>query len=230
MLRVHPTLRTQEAAYYDALFTALGLRRTPDVGRMMYDADGGRVSIAAAATTRHETDEPLVELGFEVSDLAEFARRTRQDGTPARVRASEQVEISTPHDGSIPARLGPRDTGAAPTGLHVRVDWHTPRPEEACTVLRNIGARPRPANPAGAAGLVGPAQEFSAKNGGVIAVLSGHRSLLRFGFEYDGDPGALAARLSAADIPHALLLDDGARSLRIDCPAGAVLWVRQSPV
>ena len=229
MLRVHPTLRTQEAAYYDALFTALGLRRAPDVGRMMYDADGGRVSIAAAAPAPHGTGEPLVELGFEVSDLAEFARRTQQDGTPARVLASAQVEVSTPHDGSFPARLGPRDTGAAPTGLYVRVDWHTPHPDEVCTVLRNIGARPRPVNPARAAGTADPAQEFSAKNGGVIAVLSGHRSLLGIGFEYDGDLGVLAARLSAAGIHHALILDDDAPSLRIDCPAGAVLWVRQSP-
>jgi hypothetical protein len=203
MLRVRPVHFTSRPEKWEELLAALGLVKTVDQGPWReFDAGSGRLALH---TTAEGPDDGTTALGVEVGDLAEFARRT---GLAAEESGKTTAELITADHGEScritgtdgfsfladKATHGANGADADPALTVVGV-WFTADPGAAAMTLQDIGARFRPVPDAD------ETADFTAKNGGVLMVRpasGGPRSGL--GFEYDGDPGALAARLTAAGI------------------------------
>lgn len=201
MLRVRPIQFTSDVAGWKHLLTALGLVCVVDGGDWLeFDAGSGR--IALRRTSADSPDDGATVFGVEVGDLTEFARRTMADGTRAELFDADhgQAVRVTAQDGftfladKAAGRTTSRD---ADPGLAVVGTWLTPDVPGAAQELRNIGARPR--------NMSTDAADFSTKNGGILLARSSPETVAgELAFEYDGEPAALEARLSAAGVAAAM--------------------------
>ncbi|GAA1773724.1 hypothetical protein GCM10009712_22110 [Pseudarthrobacter sulfonivorans] len=204
MLRVRPVHFTSRPEKWEELLSALGLVKTVDQGPWReFDAGSGR--LALHATEPGSPEDGTTSFGVEVGDLAEFARRTGLSAEEAGNTTADLITADhgescriTGRDGfTFLADPGSREVNSAGSDSAVTVVgvWFTADPGAAAMTLQDIGARFRPVPDAD------ETADFTAKNGGVLMVRpasGGPRSGL--GFEYDGDLGALRARLTAAGI------------------------------
>lgn len=224
MLRVRPLVYTSDLPRAAEFLLALGLSPAvdpePNNSYAVFDAGSGRVALQACEPGSPE--DGTTALAFDVSDVAEFARRTEEAGTSVELsKAGHQLvaRITAPDGMSFRAEAGPRSTGADPTPLSVVALWYTPHIGSAVRVLKDIGARPRISSDAGTW------HDFSAKNGGLVALHAGARTGLELAFEDDGDVQSRVADLTAAGIESALIDESYGRSLRIRPPWGAEIRI-----
>lgn len=216
MLRLRPIHATDHPDAWAGLLGGLGLLRALDFGDWVeFDAPHGRVALhrAAAAGAAPGT----TRLAFEVGDLDEFARRTREAGT--------EVVLSDAGYGPTAVLRGPdgleimadaqkeRDLPAgADAAVHVMPVWNTPDVAGAVLTLRNMGAGIR---------AVGEGWTLlEAKNGGRVAVRAAQTTRLDLSFHHDGDAAALLDRMRSAGL--AARPADGAsgRALAVSDPDG----------
>lgn len=226
MLRVTPIHFTDDPAGWARLLGVLGLAHAVDTdGWHEFDAASGRVRLHspdaghAAGTTR---------LAFEVGDLDEFARRTRQAGT-AVVLSEEghgRTATITGPDGLAfiaTVEAARPEPAAADPALHVLGLWMTPDPEGAAQTLRHIGARPDIASDSGGW------TQLRAKNGGLVASHSGPSAQATLGFQYDGDAQVLLAPLVAAGLDARLVDESYGRTVLVADPdGGGDLWITEA--
>jgi hypothetical protein len=224
MLRVRPLVHTSDIQGSVRFLRALGLRaaEAPDRSSKVLDAGSGRVALQSCEP--HAREDGSTALAFEVSDVEEFARRTIEAGTGV-VLSDEghgRAGSVTAGDGtSFLAGVGPRDTGAPASPLAVLALWFTPDVDQGAQVLENIGAKPR------ISPVTGEWYDFSAKNGGLVAVHAGRRTVIGLAFEYDGDVRDLVAPLAAAGFEPVVLDEDHGRSLGVRSPWGAEVRVNE---
>lgn len=225
MLRVTPIIFTENAEGWSQLLEAIGLQRAVHAdGWQEFDALSGRYRLHAP-----DADHPAgtTRLAFEVGDLDEFIRRTRQAGT-AVVLTEEghgrTATITGPDGLSFVATVEsarPEPTAADPA-LRVLALWMTPDPEGTAATLRNIGARPEIASDTGAW------VQFRAKNGGLVATHAGTTQYAVPSFQYDGDIQALRARLVEAGLAAELIDESYGRTVRLRHPDGGEdLWINE---
>lgn len=225
MLRVRPIRFTRRPQAWAVLLQALGLAPAADAdGWREFDSANGRVALHAASTA-HPVG--TTQLGFEVGDLDEFARRTREAGSGVVITDEphgRSAAITGP-DGLVLTADVQADRGLSGTvnaALHVLALWMTPDVPGAAATLRNIGARPDIASDSG-----GWAQ-FRAKNGGLVAAHAGSAPAAELGFEYDGDVGLMLERLLAAGLAAQLIDESYGRTVRVPDPdGGAELWINE---
>jgi hypothetical protein len=245
MLRVRPVHFTSRPEKWEELLAALGLAKTVDQGPWReFDAGSGR--LALHTTAEGQDGDGTTALGVEVGDLAEFARRT---GLAAAESGKTTAELITADHGES-CRISSTDgfsfladkaahaanCADADPALTVVGVWFSADPGAAAMTLQDIGARFRPVPDAD------ETADFTAKNGGVLMVRpasGGPRSGL--GFEYDGDLGALRARLAAAGLEVTETEEAFGRTLHVSNPDAAgitgnvashvppTLWISQRP-
>lgn len=250
MLRVRPIHYTSRMDSFKSLFTALGLTIAADHDSWVeFDAGSGRLGLHWAEPGSAE--DGTSSLGFEVRDLDEFIRRTVEagttveiheagHGTAARITAGDGTvfladaaghasEAANGTGASASASASDSDTGAG-TGapgdpdpaLSVLPLWMTPDVGSARKVLGDIGARPRIVSDSGAWA------DFTAKNGGLVAVHHGENPGVGLSFEYDGELEVLQRRLAGSDIDAKIIDENFGRSLRLPNPDGRdEIWVNQ---
>lgn len=225
MLCVRPIRFTHQPQAWSVLLQALGLAPAAEAdGWREFDSANGRLALHAASAAH---PGGTTQLGFEVGDLDEFARRTREAGSgvvisdephgrsaaitgPDGLVLTADVQSDRPHPGTVDA------------ALHVLALWMTPDVPGAAATLRAIGARPEIASDSG-----GWAQ-FRAKNGGLVAAHSGSAPAAELGFEYDGDAGLLLERLLAAGLAAQLIDESNGRTVRVPDPDGGLgLWISE---
>ena len=219
MLRVRPIVFTPNFNAVSDLFTALGLALLEDApGWRVFAADSGRLAV-------HAGDQPSVSFSFEVGSVDEFARRTVEAGTDAVVvdTADGRAARVTAADGrSFLAYEAPLSNEGPPTeGLSVLPIWYALNVAAAETVFTDIGARKRLGSDAGSW------VDFTAKNGGLIAVHEADKPRTELAFEFSGDVEPLQERLRLASIHSALIDEDYGRSLRLPNPDGGEIRVNQ---
>ncbi|THJ65788.1 VOC family protein [Arthrobacter echini] len=226
MLRVRPLVYTSDLPSASAFLLALGLSPAvdpePTDAYAVFDAGSGRVALQACEPGSAE--EGTTSLAFDVSDVTEFARRTREAGTAVELSQEGHglaARITAPDGTSFLADPGPRATTAEPTPLSVLALWYTPDLESAVRVLKDIGARPRISSDAGTW------HDFSAKNGGLVALHAGERTGLELAFEYDGDVRACVGGLLTAGVEPTVIDESYGRSLRVPAPWGAEIWINE---
>lgn len=226
MLRVRPILFTSKAAEFTAMFAALGLELSTDEdGWQVFDAGSGRIALHSAEAGIRGANR--LELGFEVGDLEEFARRTQADGTPAEVvndpDHGRSVRITAPGGLSLFAERYEREQHApdADPALSVLAIWYSASTGPPERMLADIGARRRISSDAGVW------SDFTAKNGGLIAVHSADRQAFELAFEYDGDVEVLERRLRKAGQACTLIDESYGRSLRLPNPHGGEIWINE---
>lgn len=197
MLRVRPTRYTSTLPELRRLLEDVGLVVTEEgSGWAVLDAGSGRVRLRAVPAG--SPGDGMTSFGVEIREPEAFTRRTREDGGRASIEdaiGGVRVRITGPDGFSFLAE--PSAHGAtcadADRALTVRMEWLTPDLPGAALALSAIGARPR------TAGAPSQASEFTAKNGGVLALREA--PVLRGGdlvLEYHGDVGTLASRLAGA--------------------------------
>ncbi len=226
MLRVTPIQFTDHIGPWTTLLEALGLvHAINEDGWHEFDAASGRVRLHAT-----DADHPsgTTLLSFEVGDLDEFTRRTREAGT-AVVMTEEghgsTATITGPDGLSFSVTVQPTRPApaAADPAVQVLVLWMTPEPHGPAETLRNIGARPQIASDSG--GWV----QFQAKNGGLVATHSGTRAFPALSFEYDGDAEVLLSRLQAAGLEASLVDESYGRTVLVDNPdGGEPIWINEA--
>ncbi|GAB3553845.1 hypothetical protein GCM10027404_27150 [Arthrobacter tumbae] len=219
MLRVRPIVFTPNVDAFSDLFTTLGLALIEDApGWRVFAADSGRVAL-------HVADEPTFEFSFEVGSISEFARRTAEAGTAAVVidTADGPAAQVTAADGRtfLAYEAALRDTAPAEKGLAVLPIWYTPDLTAASKVFTDIGARKRLSSDAGSW------VDFTAKNGGLIAVHGADKVSTELAFEFSGDVKTLQERLQQSFVPSTLADENHGRSLRLPNPDGGELRVNQ---
>ncbi len=224
MLRVRPLVFTHDLPRAAEFLLALGLTSAvdpePTGTSAVFDAGSGRVALQACEPGSPE--DGTTALAFEVSDVAEFARRTEGAGTSVELsKAGHQLvaRITAPDGMSFRAEAGPRSTGADPTPLSAVALWCTPHLDAAARVLRDIGTKP------GVSTDAGTSLDFSAKNGGLLALRAGARTALELAFEDDGDVRDRIGDLAAAGVERAVTDESYGRSLRVRAPWGAEIRV-----
>lgn len=238
MLRVRPTLHTPHVSLWAQLLTALGLKEmpmlpatcaAPGTGQRCFAADAGRILLQESATFH-------TELVFEVRDLERFAQWTISDGTPvmmlpaphgdgtralARITAPDGLSFSALAVDPLATEGTPPDTAGAEEQLAVLALWNTPDVPGAQATLANIGAKPDTTSNGGTWA------QFRAKHGGFVAAHAGQAPGVELSLEYSGKLEALANRLSAAGF-EALLADEAyGRTLLVEHPDGAQLWINE---
>ncbi|WP_051479231.1 hypothetical protein [Arthrobacter sp. H5] len=220
MLRVRPIVFTPNIDEFAALFAALGLDlANDDDGWLVFDAGSGRVAL-------HVAEAPSVELGLEVGDVHEFVRRTVEAGTAAE--ALDTNDGRTAHvQGSggmvFTAHLGQRgisNAGADPA-LAVMPLWYVTDAAAGVKVFTDMGARKRLSSDSG------NWTDFTAKNGGLLAVHAAGETGIELAFEYNGNVEAVQQRLRQAGIWAVLIDENCGRSLRLPNPDGKDIWVNE---
>lgn len=225
MLRVRPVVFTSRIEPWRKLLTAAGLvcAADHDGAWLEFDAASGRVGLH-----RVEAGNPAdgrVELGFEVRDLDEFARRTAADGTQVAIEDADHgraARVTAPSGFSFLAEPASPSFGNHPgpdqpdPALAVMPAWVTPDVPGAVATLRGIGAHPRFGEP-------GEWADFAAKNGGLVGVRHGATDHLELSFEYDDDLAALRDRLTAAGIACSPAEEAVGENLLVEHPDGADL-------
>ncbi len=226
MLRVRPLVYTSDLPRAAGFLVALGLSPAvdpePNDSYAVFDAGSGRVALHACAPGSPE--DGTTALAFDVSDVAEFVRRTNDAGTAAELSEEGHglaARVTAPDGTSFLADPGPRATGAAATPLSVVALWYTPDLDSAVRVLKDIGARPRISSDAGTW------HDFSAKNGGLVALHAGSHAALELAFEDDGDVRDRLDDLTSAGMDPAVIDESYGRSLRVRTPWGAELWINE---
>ncbi|MBM6621858.1 VOC family protein [Micrococcaceae bacterium RIT802] len=225
MLRVAPIQFTEKPDEWALLLEALGLVRAVHAdGWQEFDSASGRFRLHAP-DSRHAAG--TLRLAFEVGDLDEFSRRTREAGT-AVVLSEEghgRTATITGPDGLVfiatveATRPAPESADPA---LRVLALWMTPDPEGSAATLRAIGARPEIASDTG--GWV----QFRAKNGGLVATHAGTSAHAVPSFQYDGDIQHLHQRLLAAGLAAGLIDESYGRTVRLAHPDGGEdLWINE---
>lgn len=226
MLRVTPIQFTDHIESWTVLLEALGLvHAVKSDDWHEFDSASGRVRLHAT-----DADHPsgTTLLSFEVGELDEFTRRTREAGT-AVVMTEEghgSTATITGPDGlsfSVTAQAERQEPAAVDPALKVLVLWMTPESEGPAGTLRDIGARPQIASDSG--GWI----QFRAKNGGLVATHSGTRAFATLSFQYDGDAQVLLARLRSAGL-HASLIDEShGRTVLVANPDdGEPIWINEA--
>lgn len=225
MLRVRPIVYTSKMDEFAALFTALGLDlANDDDGWQVFNAGSGRVALHSIATK--DFGDNTVFLGFEVGDVEEFTRRTVSAGTRADIIDADHgraAQITAPDGLVFVADAGPRTVpspGADPA-LAVAPTWYCADTSSAVKVLKDIGARPRISSNAGVW------TDFTAKNGGLVAVHGGEATSVELSFEYDGDVTVLEQRLARSGFASTLIDENYGRSLRLPNPHGGEIWINE---
>ncbi len=223
MLRVRPVVFTSRIEPWRELLTAAGLVCAADDGGAWLEFDAASGRLCLRRVNAGDTADGRVQLGFEVRDLDEFARRTTADGTKAAIEDTEHgrtARITAPSGFSFLAEPASPSFGNHPgpeqpdPALAVMPVWTTPDIPGAVATLRGIGAHPR-------FGDAGEWADFAAKNGGLIAVRRGAAEQLELSFEYDDDLAALRERLTAARIANSLADGTAGQALLVEHPNGA---------
>lgn len=207
MLRARPIHFTSRPEQWAELLEALGLVNTvKDDDWFEFDAGSGRLAlhrVQHGAAVDGSPQDGTTAFGVEVGVLAEFARRTQEDGTIAVLTEASRgptVQI-TARDGftflADPARRAGDGTWAtsdeADPALAVVATWVSPGVDDSAQELRNIGARPRTSDDESAT--------FTTKNGGILRVIHGAAAESGdLAFEYDGDLEPLLHRLTGAGV------------------------------
>lgn len=226
MLRVRPIHFTSRMAEYRKLLTGLGLTvATDNNGYTEFDAGSGRIAIHSADPGSAE--DGTTSLGFEIRDLDEFIRRTKEAGTTAEVYEAGHGTAAriAAGDGLVflcdPAPEDTTPDGTVDPDLSVLPLWMTPDVDGARKVLGGIGARPRIIADAGTWA------DYSAKNGGLIAAHYDEKVHVLMAFEYNGALETLQNRLAEAGINAAIIDENYGRSLRLPNPDGGEIWVNR---
>lgn len=236
MLRVRPLVHTSDLPRAAGFLRALGLAPTtapaPDnsaaaIGAVfgaasvaVFDAGSGRVALHASAPGSPE--ENTTTLGFDVGDVREFARRTREAGTAVELSQGDHgpaAHITAPGGVLLRADAGPRETAAPPSPLTVAARWYSPDVEAAGQVLEDIGAKPRNSSDGGTG------RDFRAKNGGVVVARTAARTTVELGFEYDGDVRDLMPGLEGGGFGPVIVDGCAGRSLHVTAPWDAEVRV-----
>ena len=220
MLRVRPIISTTACTDYAKVLRALGMNCVQErTGWQIFDSGNGKLVLQALP--EGEGPHTATRYGFELRDAAIFVQRTLADGTQAELLLTEDgptAKVVAPDGFSFMAHpstdLSLPQSGPTGSRLAVIQTWTTPRPEQANTVLANIGAKHVLDLPGGGA-------LFRAKNGGLAATAPGEVSGVVLGLMYDGDLSALAERLTDVGVPAAL---DG-NVLHLNTPGGGGLTV-----
>lgn len=248
MLRVRPIHFTSRLDEWERLLTGLGLVKTSDEATWReFDAGSGR--LALHFVEEGSAEDGTTSFGVEVGDLAEFARRTNEDGSATGTTA-ELIEADHGPSCRVTARDGfsfladpavrAADGGWAKSaeadpGLAVVGVWFAEDATIAAQTLRNIGALPR-AVPGRDDTDSGDTETFAAKNGGILMVGAGTGAgRAGLGFEYEGDLGALRGRLGEAG--HEVAFEESAvPTLHVANPDAAAkaghhppLWIAAAP-
>ncbi|GAA1118156.1 hypothetical protein [Arthrobacter flavus] len=215
MLRVRPTLITAHPKLLGDLLPVLGM--VQQHGTALFDAGGGRIALQPGTAE-------LTLLGFEAGVLEEFARRTAESGTAAEVirdaAGATTVQVEAPGH-NIPVDQGERLLDpTADQALTVVCIWSASDPQGAARMLRNIGARPRD---------TAEATEFTAKNGGRVAVRTGEHQDIQVGFDYAGDVADLGRRVRRAGFSAELSRTDGNRILTVPVSAHRSFTISERP-
>ncbi|GAA1866692.1 hypothetical protein GCM10009715_12380 [Paeniglutamicibacter psychrophenolicus] len=240
MLRVRPTVHTPHPEAWALLLGEMGLGEiTPPpatgapsgTAQRCFAADSGRILL-------QESAKPGTELVFEVRDLEKFAQWTIADGTPVDLRTAADGSTALAHitapDGLEFTALGvdaavdagtprfPQDTETPRPGtLAVLALWNTPDVPGASSTLANIGAKPDTTSNGGAWA------QYRAKHGGFVAAHAGASRGIELSLEYSGKLEALADRLSSAGIEAQLVDEAYGRTLLVEHPDGAQLWINE---
>ncbi|MHA7180052.1 VOC family protein [Arthrobacter sp. MDB2-24] len=225
MLRVRPVVSTSDLAHGAVFLRALGLSAAqdpaPNDSYAVFDAGSGRLALRSCPAG--SPGDGTTALAFEVGDVREFARRTAEAGTPVELTGEHGLvaRVPAPDGASLPAEAGPRETGAPASPLVVLALWQTPDVTAAVRVLKDMGARPRSSS--------GTRNDFTMKNGGLVAVHSAERAGMEPAFEYDGDVRDLAADLTAAGFGPVVAGESHEQSLRVRAPWGAEVRISERP-
>lgn len=216
MLRVRPTLITAHTKLLGDLLPILGMVQQP--GTAFFDAGGGRIALQPGTAE-------LTLLGFEAGVLEEFARRTAESGTAAEVirdaSGATTVQVEAPGR-TIPVDQGERLLDpTADQALTVVCIWSAPDPQGVARMLRDIGARPRD--------TAAEATEFTAKNGGLVAVRTGEYQDIQVGFDYAGDVADLRLRVRRAGFSAEMSRTEGNRILTVPVSAHRSFTIRERP-
>ncbi|GAB3536561.1 hypothetical protein GCM10027403_17650 [Arthrobacter tecti] len=218
MLRVRPIIFTPNHDGFGKLFTALGLELVEDAdGWQVFEAGSGRVAL-------HIADQPSIQLNFEVGSVSEFARRTAQAGTDAVVVYTNDgpaAQVTAPNGRVFLAYETLTGEQPAATGLTVMPIWYTPDTAAAEKVFTDIGAKKRRSSDAGAW------LDFTAKNGGLLAVHAADDDGAELAFEFAGNVEVIQQRLRSGGVPATLIDESYGRSLRLPNPDGGEIWVNE---
>lgn len=224
MLRVRPVLSTSRIEPWRHLLTTAGMVCASDDGGdwLEFDAASGRLALRRVAPG--DEADGRVDLGFEVRDLDEFVRRTLADGTRAEIVEADNgraARIAAPSGFTFLAESASASFGNHPEGtqpdpaLSVMPVWMTRDVAGASATLRGIGAHPR------FSGSHGEWTDFSAKNGGVVAVQDSTAENIILAWEYDDDLAVLRDRLTSAGIGCSPTGQAGDDTLLVEDPDGA---------
>jgi hypothetical protein len=220
MLRVRPLVLTSDVESGGRFLRALGLVAAvdpaPSPSCAVFDAGSGRVALQACVPGGGE--EGGTALAFDVAEVREFARRTTEAGTPVELTEDGHgvaARVTAPDGISFLATTGPRETGTPPSPLSVLALWHTTGIGPAARVMTDIGARPRISSEAGTW------HDFTARNGGLVALHAGRRTAVELAFEYDGDVREILPPLAAGGFEPVVVDESYGRSLRVAAPWGA---------
>ncbi|MFC3298210.1 VOC family protein [Arthrobacter agilis] len=226
MLRVRPLVYPSDLAASARFLTALGLRPAAEPERdssfAVFDAGNGRVALQAGVPG--STGKGVSTLAFEVADVPEFARRTREAGTGVELSGDAQHRsalISAPDGTTFSAAAGPRDTGVPPSPLSVLVLWRTPDVAAAAKILEDIGAQPR------LSAADASRHDFRAKNGGLVVVRPGGQATVELAFEYGSDVRDLVPALADGGFGPAVVDTGDGWSLRVASPWGTEVEIAE---
>lgn len=242
MLRVRPIHFTSHLDAWERLLTDLGMVKTADEPTWReFDAGSGRLALHLAEAGSAE--DGTTALGFEVGDLKEFARRTKEAGAAASTAAAGTTAelVDADHgpscrvtaaggysflaDPAVRASDGSWGGSAdADPGLAVVGVWFSEDAVAAARTLRDIGAVPRPVPGSVAVGTntdadTAESEAFTAKNGGVLMLGTGTGpGQAGLGFEYAGDLDSLRERLTAAGHEAAVIEEAAIPTLHVANP------------
>lgn len=227
MTLVHAVHYSSDPAWWQRVAPVLGFSPTtePDVW-----AAGGLLTVRdaeAAGRTDGSTDIEVL-----VADPAATLAAAGQVATLAgsRVQATAGPEITV---GSAVERNLLRTDTVAPAGssavetlplttataVAVMPIWYSPDAGEPVTIITALGLRARLASDSGGW------QDFTADGGGQLAWHHAPSVGVELSMEHSGDLDALARTLTQAGVGAAVVDEAYNRTLLVDAPHGAKLWV-----
>lgn len=235
MLRLRPIRTTEHFDAWTRLLKTLGFTLALDLGdRLEFDSPQGRVALhlasaagtgvggtAGSGTAGSGADADAVagsgatRLAFEVGDLDEFARRTREAGTGVVINessAGRTAVIAAPDGLEMIAAVEKERPEPARSPVRVMPVWTTADVDGAARTLRNLGAKTL---------LTGDGwTQLRAKNGGFVGVRAGSATGIELAFEYDGDAESLAGLLATAGLATRVTKETTGRTVAVADPDG----------
>jgi len=209
---VHAVHHTSDISWWEQVLPVLGFSTTDHPGTW---AGGGLLTIrqAGAADQDGATElEVLVPDPASALTAADKVAHTAQE----TVRATDGITI-TVSSAVDDLRTPTLDSGQ--TQVAVMPIWYSPDPDQPLAVLSALGLAPRLASDAGSW------RDFTADGGGQVAWHGSPSVALQLSLEHSGDLDALVPALAEVGANATVVDEAYNRTLLIDAPHGAKLWV-----